>query len=114
MLLTGMASDNKFAGLALALGSVLTLAALVFDPGAVFIDRVNRIDLIGLTNSMAANANLTHLISTLLIVGLLLELYGVAAIWRTIRGGNVVASITRLGIMVVAVSLVCLIIFRGE
>ena len=76
--------ENKTAGIALIAGVILTLFASLLYPGGVLIDSVDQTNFPGAIAAMSDNANLTHAMTLLMIFAVLLEAYGLLALFRLV------------------------------
>ena len=77
--------ETKAAGAALALGVILLFFALLFLPGGVLIDPVDQTDFPVAIAAMADNANISHAMTLLVIIAIMLEAYGLLALLRSTR-----------------------------
>ena len=89
---------TRLGGLALIGGVILlTLASLLF-PGGVLLDPVDQTDFPVALESMANNASLAHLASTLSIIGMFLYAYCALTWLRLPRQTGLGSSLLRLGV----------------
>lgn len=92
-------SIHKLEALALIVGPPLALLAFLIEPGGVLIDSVESTDPAGKITALASNPGLAHLAGLLVPLGLLIMLYGMAAINRTTTGDDTTAALTRFGLL---------------
>ena len=92
--------ESRTAGLALMAGVVLTLLASLLYPGGVLVDAVDPIDFPGTIVVMFDNASLTHMTTLAMTLGILLEPYGLLALFRvTSRQGSFADAVLRFGVI---------------
>lgn len=109
----GTMTDTRIGGLLLIVGSVMTIVLALLAPGGPLIDTVSQFDLIAATEVLAAHANLTHAMSMLFAVAILLFLYGLVVIWKFTPTESAMASITRIGVLILGFGICCLIVTSG-
>ena len=92
--------ENKTAGIALVLGVVLSLIVSLLHPGGVLIDPVDQTDFAAAIGAMSDNANLSHATTLLFIVAILMEAYGLLALFRLVGSrGSLADSALRFGLV---------------
>ena len=92
-------SGSKPAGLALMAGVVLLFISSLLHPGGAFIDPVDQTDLPRAIIVMADYASLTHVLTMLIIFGMLLYCYSFLALFRVSRQEGLADSALRFGII---------------
>ncbi|MDE2824455.1 MAG: hypothetical protein OXK79_13215 [Chloroflexota bacterium] len=97
--MSGGSPGNKTAGMALALGVILSFFAVLLYPGGVLIDPVDQTNFSDAVNALADNANLAHAMTLLFILAILMEAYGLLALFQLIDGkGSLANAALRFGI----------------
>ena len=97
--------ENKTAGIALIAGVILTLFASLLYPGGVLIDSVDQTNFHGAIAAMSDNANITHAMTLLFILAILMEAYGLLALVRLVgRQGSLADTALRFGLGGIAFS----------
>lgn len=106
--------DNKAAGVALALGVLLSFLAVLFFPGGSLIDPVDQTDFPAAIGALADNANISHATTLLFILALLLEAYGLLALFRLAdMDGSIANAALRFGLVGVVFSMGLYIVELG-
>lgn len=90
---TNMLLGSKGAGLALMVGVILAIVASLFYPGGPFINPVDQLDFAAAVAALGEQPNLAHLMTMLVIVGMLLHIYGICALLRLGKGERCLGSI---------------------
>ena len=83
---------SKGSGLALIVGFVLTLVAGLFFPGGPFVSPVNQMDFAAAVVPLGEHPSLAHLMTMLVIVGMMLYAYGICAFLRLGNGERSLAG----------------------
>ena len=92
--------ETKTAGIALILGVVLSLFVSLLYPGGVLIDPVDQSDFPAAIGAMSDNANLTHVTTLLFIFAILLEVYGLLAMFHLVGPrGRLEGAALRFGLV---------------
>ena len=98
-------SVNKLEALALIFGPVLALLSFMVEPGGMLIDSVAPRDAAGKITALASNSTMSHVVSLLIPLGLLLMIYGLAGVNRAIVINRAIAeddtpaALSRFGIL---------------
>ena len=101
----GTMTDAKIGGLALIAGSVAVIIRGLLTPGGPLIDTVSRFDLIAVSEALVANAILTHTMSLLFAVAMILILYGLVVIWKIAPAEDAMGAVLRIGVSMLAFSM---------
>ena len=109
----GAMTDMRMGGLVLIVSSVMTIFLGLVAPGGPLIDTVDQFDFIATSDVLAANSSLTHATSLLFAAAMLLFLYGLVVIWKASPTEGAVGFLSRIGILMVAFAVTCLIITMG-
>ena len=92
--------ENKTAGIALVFYLVLSLIVSLLHPGGVLIDPVDQTDFAAAIGAMSDNANLSHETTLLFIIAILLEAYGLLALFSLVgRRGSLADAALRFGLV---------------
>lgn len=81
-------ASTRTGGLALALGVVLALVGSALFPGGPLVDGVDQTDFEASVGALAANPDLAHATTLVVIVGMLLHAYGFLALFALGRGNQ--------------------------
>ena len=110
-----MLTGSKGAGLALMVGVVLAIVASLFYPGGPFINPVDQSDFGAAVIALGEQPNLAHLMTMLVIVGMLLHLYGISALLRVTDGARCLAGTAlRLGVFGSLLAWIIFIVGLGQ
>lgn len=109
----GAMTDIRSGGLVLIVSSVMTIVLSLLAPGGPLIDTVSQFDFIAASEVLGDYANLTHAMSLLFAVAMLLFLYGLIAIWRAVPAEGGMDAGARIGILMVAFAICCLVVTMG-
>lgn len=105
--------QNRIGGFFLIIGAILILGTYLFTPGAAVIDRVDTTNFIEASRALHEGGSLSFFTTTLSVLGFIMQLYGVFVLRRATQGEDVGDTITRFGVMSLAVGTVIVIIERG-
>lgn len=95
-----MLVGSKGTGLALMVGVILAIVASLFYPGGPFINPVNQTDFPAAVAALGEQPHLAHVMTMLVIAGMLLHGYGIAALLRLGNGRRCLAgSALRAGVI---------------
>lgn len=88
-----MLLGSKGAGLALMVGVILAIVASLFYPGGPFISPVDQTDFGAAVVTLGEQPSLAHLMTMLVILGMLLHIYGITALLRVGQGERCLGAI---------------------
>lgn len=92
-------ASHKGAGLAIILGVILAMVASLITPG-VIIDSVDQTDFPEAIEALADNSLLTHASTLIYMLGIVLQAFGLFAVFRTTEGRTGLAnSLVRFGVV---------------
>ncbi|MXW35964.1 MAG: hypothetical protein F4X26_00255 [Chloroflexi bacterium] len=80
--------STRTAGLALALGVVLAVGGSLFFPGGPIVDGVDQTDFDAAVGALAANPELGHATTLVVVLGMMLHAYGFLALFALGRGNS--------------------------
>ena len=90
---------SKGAGLALMTGVILAIVASLFYPGGPVINPVDQSDFGAAVVALGEHPSLAHVMTMLVIVGMLLHVYGISALLRLGKGEQCLAgTVLRSGV----------------
>ena len=89
---SSMLVGSKGAGLALMTGVILAIVASLFYPGGPIVDPVNQMDFGAAITALGEQPSLAHVMTMLVIAGMLLHLYGITALLRLTHGARCLAG----------------------
>lgn len=97
----------------LVVGPILALAFFLLEPGALIFDPAEYGDAEATVRAMASNAVVAHLSALMVPLGLILMLYGLSGINRSIMGDSMAPALSRLGILFMTVGVFGWILAAG-
>ena len=100
----------QLSGLLLIAGIVLTALSGILSPGVLLIDMLlvtEAQDLYDRLDVKVDNAEITHVTASVYILGHILLMGGVSALWMGLRGGSAGDALMRMGILALGVAFVC-------
>ena len=103
-------NGTQMTGLMLLVGIVVIFLSGILTPGVLIIDMATGSDPADVENAIRAkvdNPQATTLTATFYLLGHVLLLGGIFALWPRERGGSGADAITRAGILTVAVAFIC-------
>lgn len=106
-------AQNRIGGFCLILSAALIMSTYLFTPGFALIDRVDTTDFIEMSRVLHEQPALSFFTVTLAVLGFILQLYGAFVLRRAVQGEGVGDTITRFGVMSLAVGTVIVVIERG-
>ena len=97
--ISNMLVGSKGAGLALMTGVILAIVASLFYPGGPAVNPVDQSDFLGAVVALGEHPSLAHVMTMLVILGMLLHVYGISALLRLGKGEQCLAgTILRSGV----------------
>ncbi len=105
--------QNRIGGFFLIISAVLILGTYALTPGAALVDRVDTTDYIEWSRVLHEGASLSFFTMTLSALGSIMQLYGIFVLRRAAQGEGAGDTITRFGVMSLAVGTVIVVIERG-
>ena len=106
-------TQNRIGGFCLILGAALIMGTYLLTPGFALIDRVDTTDFIEMSRAFHQQPALTFFTVTLAVPGFIMQLYGAFVLRRAVQGEGAGDTITRFGVMSLAVGIVIVIVERG-
>lgn len=103
-------NGTQMAGLMLLVGIVVIFLSGIFSPGALIIDPAMGTDPADVEDAIRAKADNPHatsLTATFYLLGHIVLLGGIFALWPRERGGSGGDTVTRAGILAIIVSWIC-------
>ena len=97
----------------LIVGPILALAFFLLEPGALIFDPAEFGDADATVRAMASNAAVAQLSALMVPLGLILMLYGLSGINRSIMGDSMAPALSRLGILFMTVGVFGWILASG-
>ena len=100
----------QLSGLLLIAGIVLAALSGILSPGVLLIDMLlvtEAQDLYDRLDVKVDNAEITHVTASVYILGHILLMGGVSALWMGLRGGSAGDALMRMGILALGVAFVC-------
>ena len=97
----------------LIVGPILALSFFLLEPGALIFDPVEYGDAEGTVRAMASNAAVAQLVALMVPLGLILMLYGLSGINRSIMGDSMAPALSRMGILFMTVGVFGWIVVSG-
>lgn len=80
-------------------GIVLLFVSSIFHPGGMLIETLERVDLLESLEAMAEHPELSHALTTVTVIGMLLYGYGFVALLRLPRQGGTGDALLRYGVL---------------
>lgn len=81
-------APTRYAGLALAVGVVLSMVGSLIFPGGPIVDSVDQTDFEAAIGALAGNPGLGHFTTLMVIAGMVLHGYGFVGLFGVARGGE--------------------------
>ena len=104
---------HKLEAWGLIVGPILALSFFLLEPGALIFDPVDFGDAEGTVDAMASNGAVALLVALMVSLGLILMLYGLSGINRSIMGDTMAPALSRLGILFMTVGVFGWIVSQG-
>lgn len=109
----GVMSDLRIGGLVLIVSAVMTIVLSLLGPGGPLIEPTSQFDFVAASEVLGDYANLTHAMSLLFAVAMLLFLYGLISIWKAVPVEGGMDSLARIGLLMLVFAICCLIVTMG-